>query len=156
LVVNTKAFLYLAAMIMPVALNSKGDPSPEPTPHETQDKIYFLLQEAKGKPRELSVDKNTVEEISSVNVLGMGPLLGLSALAVAGVDCCPPVEKLSDTVWRCCDGKKTIVTNSPTLSKVLAETREVKRTDWEKYKRDKHIMAGEFKELDKLIREKNG
>lgn len=141
----TVALMFLASL--PVLA---GDP----TPHETNDKIYIVVQEPKAKIREVPLDKKVIDEVSKMQGLELGPLLALSTLAVAGLDCCPHIEKLSDTVWRCCDGKKTIVTNSVAVGKILAIAREVKRSEWERFKRDEHIMAGDRKVLDKLLERK--
>jgi hypothetical protein len=123
----------------------------DPTPHETDDKIYIVVQELKAHAKEVAMDKKVVDQATAMRNLDLGPLFAMSVLTIAGVDCCPPIEKLSDTVWRCCDGTKTIVTTNTTVGKMLTITRQLTRHDWERFKEEKGIMAGDRKILDKLL-----
>jgi len=123
----------------------------DPRPHETEDKVYIVVQELQANAKEVALDKKVVDQAAAMANLDLGPLFAMSVLTVAGVDCCPPIEKLSDTVWRCCDGTKTIMTTNMTVGKMLTTTRQLTRHDWERFKKDKGIMAGDRKILDRLL-----
>jgi hypothetical protein len=81
---------------------------------------------ADAQPEEASItfsdrDRNTIiikfdeEDLRRVE---RSPEYIYSKFQAAGVQCCEPRKKISDCIWRCCDGNQ-VRTCNPTLKKAL-------------------------------------
>ena len=79
----------LGAILVGASLFASPVRGADPAPHETIDKIFVVVQEAGQPLREVGLDKKTVEVANQIKT-GLGPLLALSALTDAGLECCPP------------------------------------------------------------------